>query len=50
MHRDTQIINAMRRWMGLNALNDFSHLGLNERCWKNKINVLNETETLNFLE
>ncbi len=48
VHRDTQIINAMRKWMGLKTFNDFSILGLDVKCWKNKND--NFSEALNFLE
>jgi len=40
----------MRRWMGINSLNEFSGLGLNEKCWGKKHKSFNESETLNFLE
>jgi len=49
VHRDTRIINAMRKWMGLNSINEFSELGLSDKCW-NKNKDLNGFQNLNFLE
>ena len=33
VHRDASIINAMRRWMGLQSISNFSSIGLDEKCW-----------------
>lgn len=38
VHRDTQIINAMRSWMGVGEVEDFGLLGLHEKCY-NKQNT-----------
>ena len=40
VHRDIEIINTMRRWMGLGLLSS-SDLGLPDKCW-NKLKFLIE--------
>ncbi len=47
VHRDQQIINAMRNWMNLRHLKDFKELGLNEKCLNIKTS---NSEFLNFIE
>ena len=32
VHRDVEIINAMRNWMGLRSVKDAKELGLSQNC------------------
>jgi hypothetical protein len=38
VHRDVEIVNAMRNWMGLRSVKDSKELGLSQNCVSPRVN------------